>query len=104
MTSLACPLLDTKSARCTKYENRALINNDCIVLSPKNLEEHIDILPSTCSYKLVYEGKDLPDWHPLIKGNLASTVQRGHSVAGRVFSLQDVSEDEYEDYMCDWPI
>lgn len=66
-TSVSCNFLDVGTGRCMDYENRFRNNRNCLKLSLRNLKE-FTWLPETCAYRLIYEGKNLPDWHPLISG------------------------------------
>lgn len=66
-TSASCNFLDVGTGRCMDYENRFRNNRNCLKLSLRNLKE-FTWLPETCAYRLIYEGKNLPDWHPLISG------------------------------------
>ena len=60
-------------------------------------------MPDSCSYKLIHNGLDLPDWHPLIKGLKTSTHETGNSVAGRVIPETDLeNEDDLLDHITDW--
>ena len=34
-------------------------------------------LPNTCAYRLLYEGKALPEWHPLVSGDPDSVKKAG---------------------------
>lgn len=68
-TRIACDLLDLKTGQCSDYCNRFQAQPKCTKLTLKNLPQFFDWLPKTCAYRLIYEGKSLPDWHPLIIGN-----------------------------------
>jgi len=87
-TNVACRLLDTASCRCTNYPRRKDLMPDCVVLTPATVGT-IDWLPSTCAYRLLDEGKDLPDWHPLVSGKSSSVHKAGISVSGRSISERD---------------
>lgn len=100
-TSVACRLLDCDSCQCSDYTNRKQHVPDCVQLSNENIEE-IDWMPSSCAYRLLRDGKDLPDWHPLVTGDPKSTVKAGMSVSGRVISELDAHPD-LEKYIVDWP-
>ena len=67
-TNVACHLLDLETGCCTRYAQRSRWVPDCVRLSPSNISE-FKWLPSTCAYRLLAEGKDLPRWHPLLSGD-----------------------------------
>lgn len=75
-TRVACNLLDVETGKCTNYPNRFKLESDCTKLTKKNLPD-FGWLPQTCAYRLLYEGKDLPLWHPLISKNPDSVKQAG---------------------------
>lgn len=99
-TNVACKLLDCDTCRCKNYSKRQRIVPDCVLLTPKNIA-HLSWMPKTCAYRLVYEGKDLPSWHPLKTGDLDSVHKAGASVKGRVISENDAGD--LEDYIVTWP-
>ena len=101
-TTVACRLLDCHSCRCGDYENRKAIVPDCVVLSPRVVED-LPWMPSTCAYRLVHEGKDLQWWHPLISGRAETVHEAGISVRGRAVSERDVPDESLPDYIDDWP-
>ena len=101
-TNVSCRLLNTASCRCSEYTNRARKVPGCLVLNPDNLAEHLSILPPTCAYKRIYEGQDLPDWHPLITGSRAH-VHAWVSVRGRCISEPYVHPDQLPEHIVDWP-
>ena len=49
-------------------------------------------MPKSCAYRLIHENKDLPEWHPLLTGNLDGTRLAGHSVVDRVVTELSVEE------------
>ncbi|MDQ4147372.1 MAG: YcgN family cysteine cluster protein [Pseudomonadota bacterium] len=87
-TDVACGLLNTHTCRCRDYHNRTQRIADCVKLSPKSVSE-FHWLPSTCAYRLVAEGKDLPWWHPLVSGDSETVHQAGMSVRGRVVAKRN---------------
>ena len=90
-TKAACSLLEINSCRCKDYDNRQTIVPDCIQLSIENAH-YFDWLPATCAYRLLAEGEDLPEWHPLITGNPDSVHQAGISVREIAQPEDDVEE------------
>lgn len=101
-TDIVCNLLDQQSCRCTHYEERTKLVPDCVKLSKENLDK-IDFMPPSCAYRLLHEGKDLPQWHPLVSGRADSVVEAGMSVKGRVIAEMAFDGDS-EDRVVDWPL
>lgn len=102
-TDVACRLFDAGTCRCTSYEDRQTHVPSCMVMSPENVTECAEFAPPTCAYKLLVEGQDLYDWHPLISGNPQSVHQAGISVRNKVTSEVDVDLDNLEDRIIDFP-
>lgn len=100
-TDVACELLDENSCQCSDYENRFIQVPDCFKLTPENLE-HQTWLPSTCAYRLLFEGKSLPDWHPLLSGNSKSIHSSGMSVRGKIVAEQAVQSEDMEEHIISW--
>lgn len=103
LTRVACRLLDTENCLCTQYPIRHQFVPECIVLTPKTLEDNMYWLPQTCAYRLVYEGKDLHPWHPLVSGDPDTVHQAGVSMAGKAIPENEVHEDDWEDYIIEEP-
>ena len=101
-TDLACQLLDTDSCRCLHYQRRLELVPDCVKLTKENLSQ-IDFMPPSCAYRLLNEGKPLPDWHPLISGDANSTMKAGKSVKGRV-RPETLAGPALENHIVDWPL
>ena len=99
-TDVSCRLLNTDTCRCRDYEHRMKEVPDCLQLNADNLPE-IDWLPATCAYRLLFEGKPLPAWHPLVSGDPNSVHHAGISVQGRCVSETEV--DDLEDHVVIWP-
>lgn len=98
-TNIVCDLLDLESCRCGDYRHRSTRIPDCITLKPKHLLDPY-WLPPTCAYRLLAEGKDLPDWHPLVSGDPQSVLDAGHSVRGRV--VPEFEAGAWEHHLIDW--
>lgn len=87
-TDVACRLFDVGLCRCRDYANRDREVPDCVRLTPENVGG-LGWMPPSCAYRLLAEGRDLPDWHPLVTGRAESTAEAGASVAGRIHALED---------------
>lgn len=102
-TSVACKLLDKSSCRCGDYSGRKKIVPDCVRLTLDKLAK-INWLPPSCAYKLRYENKELPLWHPLLSGDSESVHQSGISVRGRVEAgEEEVDTDDLPEFIRLWP-
>lgn len=101
-TDVACRLLDEGTCRCRDYAHRTRRVPGCVVLTPDTLER-LDWMPSTCAYRLLHEGKDLPDWHPLVSGSRQSVHRAGISVRGRTLPEGEVADEDLEDRIVTWP-
>lgn len=104
LTRVACRLLDDSSCRCAHYENRHQFIPECIVLKPDNLDSHAYWMPQTCAYRLLWEGKSLPQWHPLLTGDPNSPHDAGVTVRGWTVSEFDTPEEDWEDHIIEEPI
>ena len=103
-TDVGCVLFDAETCRCRDYQSRSEKVGDCITLTPE-LVRSLPWLPPSCGYRLVMEGKDLPDWHPLQSGSPDSVHEAGVSVRGRVHALEDaVALDDLPDRIRLWPL
>jgi len=100
-TDVACQLLDLHNCCCTDYQNRTQKVAGCLSLK-KNLKEALKWLPPTCAYRLIDEGKELFDWHPLISGDSETVHQAGISVRDR--AVAEDGADDLENHVVDWPI
>ena len=104
LTRVACRLFDDSTCRCGQYEIRHQFVPECIVLAPSNIAEHAYWMPQTCAYRLLWEGKPLYDWHPLISGTAQSVHDAGVSVKDRTVPEFEVHEDDWEDHIIEEPI
>lgn len=99
-TNIGCGLLDVDGCRCTNYANRTLYMPDCERLTPSNIA-FLKWMPSTCAYKLLSEGKDLPSWHPLVSNDPESVHKAGMSIRGRAVDANEAGY--FEDHIVKWP-
>lgn len=96
-TWVSCYLLDAQRCRCTDYGNRTILVPECLMLTPQKVPR-LRWLPKTCAYRLIYEGKELFDWHPLVSGNPNSVHRAGISVRDKAISEVCVHPEEVEYY------
>ena len=104
LTRLACRLLDDSTCRCGNYEIRKQIVPECVVLTARTIAKHAYWMPATCAYRLLHEGRPLPNWHPLLTGRSDSVTQAGVSVQGWTVPEYEVPDDEWEDYIIEEPV
>ena len=100
-TNVVCQYLDQQQCACTVYDTRTKKVPTCWQLSPENLGQ-IEWMPESCAYRLIYEGKSLPEWHPLLVGDTNEMHRLGASVRGLVVSETQVDEDDLEEYIIKW--
>ena len=100
-TSIACVLLDRTSCQCRDYRSRHREVPHCLQLTVRNLPS-CRWLPRTCAYRLLFEGKPLPEWHPLVTGHPDSVHQAGISVRGRELHAMPPENELLETYIVDW--
>ena len=98
ITDVACSYLDPTSCQCSDYTHRQLNVSDCVKLSTENIAE-FTWLPETCAYRLISEGKKLPNWHHLICGDKEEVHRTKNSTRGRVISEIDL--DDLQRYFAD---
>ncbi len=90
-SNVACRLLNLETARCKNYPERLKHVPTCVCLTPENVHK-LYWLPDTCAYRRLAQDEPLPEWHPLITGDPASTRKQGMSVSGHLLSEDDVEE------------
>ena len=100
-TDVACFLLDTRGCRCRRYKDRQKLVPDCVKVTAANIGE-LAFMPSTCAYRLLAEGQELPWWHPLVSGKRDTIHRAGMSVRYRVISEEEVEEEDLPDHIVDW--
>ena len=102
-TDVVCNLLDQGACRCTDYRNRSVRVPTCVAVSMESLPKIAHWMPSTCAYRLLWQGEDLRWWHPLVSGDPETVHLAGISVRGRVVSETEIPEEEQEFRIVDWP-
>jgi uncharacterized cysteine cluster protein YcgN (CxxCxxCC family) len=104
LTKIACKLLDDSTCHCSQYEIRKQIVPICVVLTPKNISENAYWMPETCAYRVLYEGRKLAAWHPLVSGDPNSVHAAGVSVQGWTIPEYEIDEEDWEDYIIEEPV
>lgn len=104
LTRVACRLLDNETCLCAQYPIRHQFVPECIVLTPKTLEDNMYWLPRTCGYRLLNEGRPLYDWHPLVAGNNTAIHEAGVTMQGRTIPEFEIDEDDWEDHIIEEPL
>ena len=102
ITDVACKLFNSQTCQCGDYPNRSKKVPDCVTLTPDNVAQ-LKWMPRTCAYRLVSEGKDLPEYHHLISGSRQTIHEVGMSVQDAVTSEILVTEEEQITRIVIWP-
>jgi len=97
-TRIACRLLDIQTCRCTRYGERSALVPDCMDLKAGFTQ--FGWLPSTCAYRLLAEGKNLPHWHRLVCGNETEVREAGISITS--FAIAEDSLAEPAENVIEW--
>jgi len=95
-TSAVCDLIDLDSCRCSRYSERCTLVPECIDLKQHDFAEY-KWLPTTCAYRLLTDGKPLPDWHPLLSGSQESVKDAGVSITS--YAIKESQVDDFEDHV-----
>jgi uncharacterized cysteine cluster protein YcgN (CxxCxxCC family) len=98
-TSVVCNLIDLDTCRCTRYLERTTLVPECLDLKQHDFAEY-NWLPSTCAYRLLADGKDLPSWHPLISGSQQQVKDAGVSICS--YAMKEEDCDDLEDHIIEW--
>lgn len=88
-TNVACKFFNDHSCRCSDYTNRADINPRCMVLSKDRLDV-LEVMPFTCAYRLVHEGRQLDQSAETLK------------VTGMTVSEEYIHDDQLVLHIVDW--
>ncbi|MBJ7537613.1 YcgN family cysteine cluster protein [Marinomonas transparens] len=100
-TDLACHQLDISACRCKVYETRKTKVETCITLTLDQIEA-FHWLPDTCSYRVLHETGDLPDWHPLLVGNNKEMLRQGLNVRHYAVNENTVAEEDWDTHIIRW--
>ena len=102
ITDVACKLFDSGACQCSDYPNRSKNVPDCVTLTPNNVDQ-LHWMPETCAYKLVANGKELPDYHHLVSGSRETIHEVGMSVQNAVQSETDIDDEDIPSHIVIWP-
>jgi len=97
-TNVSCQLLDLETCRCMDYANRFEKVPECVQVSLQKPEQ-FEWMPATCAYKLLFEGKPLFDWHPLVAEKPGKELPV--SVKGFAISEEYVHPSQFEDHIAE---
>jgi len=97
-TDVACHYLDEESCSCPHYLDRQKYVPDCLSID-SDWGEKFNWLPTSCAYRLLYEGKSLHEWHPLISGDKNSVHLAGISVGGERIEIMKLPKINYSNML-----
>ncbi len=98
-TRAVCDLIDLEQCRCTRYQERTQLVPECLDLKQHDFSQ-FNWLPDTCAYRLLADGKTLPDWHPLVSRTQESVKDAGVSIAS--FAMKESEIDDLEEHIIQW--
>ena len=93
-TNVVCRYLDLNNCHCTEYTERTVLVPECVRLTPQNLSEQFHYMPQSCSYRVLYQSGELPDWHPLLTGSQAEMEEAGISVKMIAISETEIANED----------
>lgn len=103
-SNIACQLLNEKTCKCSKYEERTTLVPDCVRLSQDNINA-VFFMPPSCTYRRLKEGRGVPSWHPLLNKGMKSKMHKaGMSVRGKIVKDDEVHIEDFEDHIVTWPL
>ena len=94
--NISCVKLKVDTCRCTDYLNREKNVKDCLKVTTFNLHKNSKFLPSSCSYRLMAEGRPLPEWHYLVSKDKESVHELNQSIKDSCVSEALVNQENYE--------
>lgn len=94
-TCVKCQHLDS-DRRCHVYSNRTQQVPECLNVRDIPKAQY-RWLPESCAYRRLHEGKQLPDWHPLLTGDTGAMVDGGYAVGE--WAIPDGNLEVTEDFI-----
>ena len=98
-TNVACKLINLNTCRCTRYNERTRLVTQCLDLKQSDFTQ-FNWLPSTCAYRLLNDGEDLPTWHPLLSGSATSVKRAGVSISS--YAIKESLAVNMHDHIIKW--
>lgn len=98
ITNIACRMLDMETCRCKDYQHRSQVVPTCLVLGPNQIQL-FGYLPETCAYRCLFEGRELPGWHPLLSGDGESVIQAGISIKPYAMSEEFIHPEQFSEHV-----
>ncbi len=98
-TNVACRLINLNTCRCNRYTERTRLVAECLDLKRFDFAQY-SWLPSTCAYRLLNDGKELPAWHPLVSGSTVSVKRAGVSISS--YAIKESAAMNLEDHIIEW--
>lgn len=93
-TRVACKLMDAETGLCRDYDHRSQRVPDCVQLTVAKVSSY-DWLPTSCAYRLRYQGLPLPEWHPLNYGNRELVKQHGIQAIPVIIATPGIKSEDY---------
>lgn len=101
-TDAACRLLDLSICRCTDYANRTDRVPGCARLAPDR-PDLLGLMPPSCAYRRLAEGRGLPAWHYLVCGDHNAVHAGRRSIRDRVVAEPAIDPEALADRVVTWP-
>ena len=102
VTNVTCQYFDLNSCQCQKYTERTSLVPRCVNLysgdSYESVKESLYLLPSSCAYRVLYEGNPLPEWHPLLNEGSNKDVP---TVSEYAVSEEYIHPEQLNDHVID---
>jgi uncharacterized protein len=100
-TRVVCRYFREESSDCGCYKDRRELVPDCLNVREMDLVK-TKWMPSTCAYRLRFDGKPLFDWHPLIAGGRDMMDELEISISGRAVSEEYVHPEGLDEHVIKW--
>lgn len=100
-TAAVCEYYDQDDCQCSVYATRTQKVAGCLQLDASRRETW-RWLPKSCAYRLIDEGRPLPEWHHLVCGDRDRVHSEGHSIYGRVVSEAHIHRDQLPELIVHW--